>query len=198
MNSKKTIFVTYAVKEEFFPMEAEGCDILQIHTGVGKAKSAHILTKHICENKPDLVLNVGTAGTQKHNVGDIFVSTQFIDRDFETIRLPGIEHEINGLEFWSEDLPLTQWITNHEKLGVCNTGDSFVTQSTPINGDIIDMEAFAQALVCKEFNIPFLSVKYITDIIGQNSVELWESRLTEARLKLSSWFEQHDPLSVLS
>jgi adenosylhomocysteine nucleosidase len=59
------------------------------------------------------------------------------------------------------------------------------------------MEAYAQAYVCREFNIPFLSVKYITDIIGQNSVEQWQDQLPDACLELTRWFEQHPLLPLI-
>ncbi|WP_303919501.1 hypothetical protein [Draconibacterium sediminis] len=187
----KTIFITHAVKEEFIPIGAANSAIKHIYTGVGKTKSAHILTKNICQLKPDLVLNIGTAGTLKHQIGDIFISTHFIDRDYETIRLPGLEFEIDGQDLFHKNLPIKKWIDKYEKKGICNTGDSFVTNAEKINGDIIDMEAYTQAFVCKEFKIPFISVKYITDIIGQNSVELWESKLNDARNSLEKWFDEN-------
>ena len=92
----KTILVTYAVKEEFIELDAHNNNIIYIQTGVGKTKSAFYLTKKIIEEKPDFVLNIGTAGTISHNIGDVFIATHFIDRDFEVIKLPGIEYEIEG------------------------------------------------------------------------------------------------------
>lgn len=194
----KTIFVTYAVKEEFIPLKANGCNIIHIYTGVGKTKSTFSLTKCICKNKPDLVLNIGTAGTLKHNIGDIFIANHFIDRDYEAIKLPGIEYDINGVELLNGYLALKNWVSQYLKQGICSTGDTFITEAMLFNGDIIDMEAYAQAYVCKELNIPFLSVKYITDIIGKNSIEEWESKLTEACTKLLSWFESNNVLDILN
>ena len=51
------------------------------------------------------------------------------------------------------------------------------------------MEAYAEAEVCKSMNIPFVSVKYVTDVIGQNSVEDWASKLSDARTGLRRFFE---------
>ncbi|MGE5394496.1 MAG: nucleosidase [Candidatus Saccharibacteria bacterium] len=198
MSGKKTILVTYAVKEEFFPVKADGFDIQYLYTGVGKTKSACKLTKVICAGKPDFVLNVGTAGTQKHKVGDIFVSTAFIDRDYEAMNLPGLAWEINGMELLQKELPLRDWVKQYPKTGICSTGDSFITEATAITGDVIDMEAYAQAFVCREFMIPFLSVKYITDIIGQNSVEQWKDKLPDACSDLTNWFEQYGVISLIN
>lgn len=193
----KTVFMTYAVKEEFIPLMADEWNVVHICTGVGKTKSATLLTKHICECKPDWVLNVGTAGTLKHRIGDIFIPTHFIDRDYEATQLPGIEYEIDGMALLDGDTSLKHWVSKYEKQGICSTGDTFVTEAAAdTRADIIDMEAYAQAYVCKEFGVPFLSVKYITDIIGENSVAHWESKLADARSHLADWFNRQDfPLS---
>lgn len=194
----KRILVTHAVKEEYIPLKMEGYEIEQIYTGIGKTKSAHILTKKIYENKPDFILNIGTAGTLSHNIGDVFIVTHFIDRDYETIKLPGVEYEMNGLELIGKNPGLKKYITEYGKQGICSTGDSFVTEIADLSGDIVDMEAYAQAYVCKELNIPFLSIKYITDVIGKNSVEHWENKLADARTTLTGWFKENNLLSVIT
>lgn len=74
--------------------------------------------------------------------------------------------------------------------GICNTGDTFLTELSDVKGDVVDMEAFAQAFVCRAKNVPFIAVKYVTDIIGQNSVKHWEDKLADARKGLGEFFEQ--------
>ena len=51
------------------------------------------------------------------------------------------------------------------------------------------MEAFAEALVCKKMNLSFVSVKYVTDIVGKNSLKAWEDKLSDARKGLQRFFE---------
>ncbi|MCC8144923.1 MAG: nucleosidase [Bacteroidales bacterium] len=194
----KTILVTHAVKEEFIPLEIEGYNIIHINTGVGKTKSAFFLTKKICEESPDFILNVGTAGTLFHNIGDIFIAKYFIDRDYQATKLPGIEYQIDGLDLLGDNRSLKDWILSYNKKGICSTGDTFVTDISTSSGDMVDMEADSQEYVCKELGIPFLSIKYITDIIGKNSVEQWEDKLAEARTALTNWFNEHPILSILS
>lgn len=177
------ILVTYAFDEEIIPFTIKDANITFLKTGMGKVFSAFNLTKALCNEKYDLVLNVGTAGTLNHNVGDIFVCHRFIDRDMERITLPEVCSDISFPEKVGIDL-----IDNYNKIGVCNTGDSFVTEVGHFNGNVIDMEAFAQAQVCKEMNINFVSVKYITDIIGQNSGEIWLDKLRDAREALKVFF----------
>lgn len=194
----KTILVTYAVKEEFIPLEIDGCNIVHIYTGIGKTQSAHRLTKSILQYKPAMILNVGTAGTLQHNIGDIFIAKYFIDRDYEAIKLPGVSYEIDGLELLNSNQHLKKWIIEYKNLGICNTGDTFVTEATSLSGDFVDMEAYAQAFVCKELQIPYLSVKYITDIIGKNSIKHWEDKLEDSRIALSKWFEENNLLAVIA
>ena len=193
----KKILITYAFEGEYIPLEIEGYQVISVHTGVGKIKSTFNLTKKIIEEKPDYVLNVGTAGTVSHRIGDIFVATHFVDRDYEAINRPGIIYEIEGKPLMGDNPGLLHWVSKYPKLGVCNTGDTFVTQITSLTGDFVDMEGFSQAFVCKELNVPFLSVKYITDRIGENSVEAWENKLADARVALSKWFEDHQLLALL-
>lgn len=177
------ILVTYAFEEEITRFEIQDAEITFLKTGMGKVFSAFNLTKALYNDKYDLVLNVGTSGTLNHNVGDIFVCHRFIDRDMEKITLPKVCSDITFPEKVGVEL-----IDNYKKVGICNTGDSFVTEARHFNGDVIDMEAFAQALICKEMNITFVSVKYITDIIGQNSGEIWLDKLRDAREALKEFF----------
>lgn len=186
-----TIFVTYAVKEELISLPSDGCDVHYIRTGVGKTRSAALLTREICQQRPDLVLNIGTAGTFEHHVGDIFVVNRFVDRDYEATKLPGLEYEIDGRLLLADNDRLVSWVQCADKQGVCSTGDTFVTELSSFGADVVDMEAYAQAFVCREFGVPFLSVKYITDIIGQNSVEHWAEKLSDARAGLTEWFINH-------
>ncbi|ADV43579.1 MTA/SAH nucleosidase [Bacteroides helcogenes] len=186
------ILVTYAVQGEFTELKFSGLigeDEVQIgylRTGVGKVKSAFYLAEAINRAQPDLVVNVGTAGTVSHRVGDIFVCRHFIDRDMQKLTDLGMEYEIDSAGLLAEKGYCLHW----QGEGVCNTGDTFLTELSDVQGDVVDMEAYAQALVCRAKEVPFISVKYVTDIIGQNSVKHWEDKLTDARKALGEFFER--------
>lgn len=178
------LIVAYAVEGERFPLFIPDYDITFVKTGVGKVQAAMNLMRAIYDFNPDAVLNIGTAGTVKHNIGDIFVCRNFADRDLEKVDLAGIDSKISldgrlGIGR-IDDCRDAYW---------CNTGDSFVTDMSGIQGDVVDMEAYAEAEVCNAMNIPFASVKYVTDLIGQNSVEDWASKLSDARTGLRRFFE---------
>lgn len=186
------ILVTYAVQGEFTELKFPGLigeEELQIgylRTGVGKVKSAFYLSEAINHGQPDLVVNVGTAGTVNHRVGDIFVCRHFIDRDMQQLANLGMECEIDSADLLAQKGYCLHW----QGEGVCNTGDAFLTELSDIKGDVMDMEAYAQAFVCRAKNVPFIAVKCVTDIIGQNSVKHWEDKLAGARMELSKFFEE--------
>lgn len=178
------ILVTYAVKEEFVEIRREEAEFYYCRTGIGKVKSAYYLTEALNQVQPDLVLNFGTAGTVSRKVGEIFVCRRFVDRDMQALSGLGLEFEIDTSAALAEKGFCTDW----NEAGVCNTGDSFLTEPTGAEGDVFDMEAYAQAFVCRAKRVPFISVKYVTDVIGQNSVKHWEDKLSDARAGLSHFF----------
>ena len=102
-------------------------------------------------------------------------------------RLSGfdMECEIDSSELLEQKGYCLHW----QGEGVCNTGDTFLTELSDVKGDVVDMEAYAQALVCRAKNTPFIAVKYVTDIIGQNSVKHWEDKLADARKGLGEFLE---------
>ena len=186
------ILVTYAVQGEFTELKFPGLigeeevHIGYIRTGVGKVKSAYYVSEVLNQAKPDLVINVGTAGSIDCQVGDILVCRHFIDRDMQKLADMGLEYEIDSSALLAEKGYCMHWAGE----GICNTGDTFLTELSDVKGDVVDMEAFAQAFVCRAKNVPFIAVKYVTDIIGQNSVKHWEDKLADARKGLGEFFEQ--------
>lgn len=186
------ILVTYAVKEEFtelkFPgiKNGEEVQIGYLRTGIGKVKSAFYLSEAINRGEPDLVINVGTAGSIRHKVGEVFVCRHFVDRDMQKLADFGVEYEIDSSALLAEKGYCAHWTES----GVCNTGDSFLTELEHVKGDVVDMEAYAQALVCEAKKTPFIAVKYVTDVIGENSVKHWEDKLADARKGLDHFFNR--------
>ncbi len=75
----------------------------------------------------------------------------------------GMEYRIDSLELLAARGFCQHWTES----ATCNTGDSFLTELTDIEGDVVDMEAYAQAFVCRAKEIPFISVKYVSDVIGR-------------------------------
>lgn len=179
------VLITYAIEEERVVIDVHGWDVKYVCTGLGKAKSVMRLMDAIHTCRPDLVINEGTAATLNHGVDDIFVCCHFIDRDFAKLKIPGLDYEQDTTDL----LVKYNLFDNLAPTAICNTGDSFLVDAPDSDGDVFDMEAYAEALVCVEKKIPFLAVKCVTDVIGQNSVEDWKDKLTDANVRLTQFFQ---------
>ncbi len=167
-------------------MEAErgswqisGHELFFCKTGVGKVSAALHTYEKALALKPDLVLAVGTAGTLHHQVGDIVVADHFVDRDLEKIAHLGVPFQLN----FSDEMATFSF--KKDVSGTVSTGDTFQENADDSaageRADVFDMEAFGGAQACKMLGIPFVAVKYITDVIGQNSIKHWEEKLEDAR-----------------
>jgi len=136
-------------------------------TGVGKVNAAHRATKFILQHKPELVINYGTAGAiDKTLRGKLVQVGGFVQRDMDCSPL-GFESGITPYE----DTPK---VIGDEYL-VCGSGDSFVTTKyTCCGSDVVDMEAYAIAKVCKELSVPFKCFKYLSDEADENAGRDWK------------------------
>ena len=181
------ILIVYAIPQEKIEVNIPNAEVIYVETGMGKVSAAMRTMRAICEYHPDMVINIGSAGTLNHKVGDVFVCNHFIDRDLRKVTLDGVASEI---EFDND--AINRIFSGRELVyGTCNTGDSFITQGNDIEGDVIDMESFAEADVCREMGVPFFAVKYVTDVVGQNSSEEWFAKLADARHGLTGFFNEN-------
>jgi len=187
------ILITYALKEESFPLEIAGAETVVVLTGVGKTQAATAVSMAICQHKPDLVLSIGTVGTYRHGVGDILVARRFIDRNMQNLPIPGIAKDLDMQDkSFAYQLPSVVGGQASNALVTINTGDNFVMCADEDLGcDAVDMESFAMAWACYKAGVPFLSIKYVTDILGQNSIAAWADKLACARRDLAAYFQTY-------
>lgn len=178
------ILVTYAIPQEKVEVSFFGHTVLYCQTGIGKVNATLSVYEAVTRHHPDLILNIGTAGSLKHEIGSIVVCGKFIDRDMEKCKEFGVAFKHDFTEELARIPLLSGW--NIDK--ICNTGDSFVTEAYH-DADAYDMEAFAIAALAKSKSIPLLSVKYITDKIGENSIKHWEDKLSDANAGLEKFIQ---------
>ncbi len=191
-NKEMKILYICALPEERVEMALPGFEVVPSLTGISKPYASANLALAISNVKPDIIINIGTAGTMpgRAEVGDILVCSRFLDRDIMSQDFTSISPEVNPeLPDVARAFHSIHFGTACEKHFTVNTGDDFVTADQPIEGDAVDMEAFAEALMAKQFGIPFFAVKYITDVIGQNSMQIWEERLADARRGLTEYLK---------
>ena len=149
-----------------------------IFSGIGKVNATLALTQAIVANKPKLIINLGTAGSNIFDKNEVINCTQFIQRDMD----------VTGLGFKKFKTPFTQTpivleygikIPNSIS-GVCGTGDNFETNLNQQPYNVVDMEAYALALVAQNYNIPFLCLKFISDGANHDAAKSWENNITSA------------------
>lgn len=148
--------------------------------GVGKINATYNLLKAIQKHKPDLIINLGTAGSTEFNKGSVVCCTEFIQRDMEVTALGFQKFETP----FSIDPVILKYGIEMENLpkGICGSGDQFEMEHKNPEYNVIEMEAFALAKVSKNEKIPFLCLKYISDGADGGAAEDWVEQVKYAAL----------------
>ena len=155
-------------------------------TGVGKVNATYSLTKRLqidgsmnFDSRINLVINYGTAGSRKYKKGDLIDCTRFIQRDMD---VTGLGFQKGETPFEKEPSIVIESKSKFNPIGInatCGTGDNFVEDRTNYYGEVVDMEAYALAKVCHNFDVPFISFKYISDGADINANDDWEENVAK-------------------
>jgi adenosylhomocysteine nucleosidase len=174
-----------------FALESEAADVFvgqnTLITGIGKVNAAYELTKAIQNKKPSLIVNLGSAGSNSFQKGDIICCTKFVQRDMD----------VRGLGFAQYETPLSNLpvildyglAMDNLQIGICGTGDSFEMGHATKIYDVVDMEAYALAMIAMKENIPFLCLKYISDGADDNAADDWVIQVHKAAAAFGSILE---------
>jgi len=152
-----------AIKEE-----TVGLDYFN-HTGVGKINATYNTFRLIYVHKPKIIINYGTAGAINTDLKGIVECTKFYQRDMDV--------RVLGFELGETPFDKIKEIIIAKNGYSCGTGDSFVDKKIDIKVDVVDMEAYAIAKVCKLENIEFKCFKYISDNANKNANIDWNKNL---------------------
>ena len=152
--------------------------------GIGKVNAAYELTRRIYKQRPQLIINLGSAGSNIFKKGEVVCCSKFVQRDMD----------IKGLGFAPYETPfsgLPPVLEYGLKLqgvpgAVCGTGDSFEMNHSSPDYTIVDMEAFPLALIAMKENIPFLCLKYISDGADGAAANDWTVEVHNAARALRS------------
>ena len=136
-------------------------------TGVGKINATYNLKKIIDKYKPNEIINFGTAGSLIKNLKGIIECTKFYQRDMDVSSLMNLKIGQTPFDNINE-------IINSNDGYSCGSGDNFVSKKIEINVDVVDMEAYALAKVCKLENIPFRCFKFISDNADESASDDWK------------------------
>lgn len=180
----KKIVVIAALESEFFTTKGPIKKIY--YTGVGKINSARATTQLIYEERPDLILNVGTAGCLHHSLlGKVLGIQEVVERDMFAEPLAP-----RGSVPLSDQPPV---FTSQFGSARCATGDSFVTKRDQWLIDncvqFVDMELFAIAKVATHYGVEWKSIKYASDLANESAAVHWSNALKDTDLKISEMIE---------
>jgi len=150
----KIILVSATPIEHGGLKEINGLPIFQV--GIGKINSAMNMMKLIYEEQPDEVINFGSCGNLKnHKVGSILQVGEIIN-DMDTQGLsenPIIKLHGHGIKCFTTD---TIYDSTHERY--TDTYNSLIKDC-----NIVDMECYALAQVCRKMGVEFNSYKWVSD-----------------------------------
>ena len=148
------------------PEESEGIEGYSIYlSGCGKV-NATIATMEAIDAGAKKIINYGTAGSVGNTSGLVEV-TGYVDRDMD----------VRPLGFRLGQTPFEEGIRIGRKGLVVGSGDSFAVGKPEIECDIVDMEAYAIARVCKKYDVEFRCFKYISDKADENAASDWNENI---------------------
>ena len=169
------------------PNESKGLfeqeDIAVHYSGIGKVNAAFKAFDVIHKTGCKTLLNLGTAGSLVFNTHDLVEVTQFVQRDMDVSPLGFVVGVTPMDEEYPSAIDLEPYFA-HLPRGICGTGDSFETGKPKVDCNLVDMEGYAIAKVCKKLGVRFISVKYITDGANDTAHLDWEENLLLGAQKL--------------
>lgn len=154
-------------------------EIRLVRSGIGKVNAAISAIELIDDFNPDLVINSGVAGGIDTclDVADLVIGTETCYHDFFAGEVKDHLAELGFEQFIKADKSILNVVKElaaarkDVKFGLGCTGDQFITTKEELfqiknkfpEALFVDMESNAIAHVCAKKNIPFISLRIISD-----------------------------------
>jgi adenosylhomocysteine nucleosidase len=179
---------------QFWQGQYEGKQITLVQSGMGKVQAAAATQMLINQFAPDAIFSCGTAGSLEpsYQIGDIIVGERTMQHDYGFL-LPGtfvpfgfqmqINKKAKFLKEFSADsylLNLAKSVGDHWedqsriRYGLVLTGDQVILASEKrqvladqFGATAVDMESAAMAQIACLSNVPFLTVRGISDFANE-------------------------------
>ncbi len=199
------IIVTAATVDEWMPAylqvntlytsESKRMKVSFHQSGVGMLATSVSLTKTITEEKPDLVIQIGIAGTfdetislgkvvciKEESLGDIGVEEDGKWKDIFDLKL----EKSNYPPFEKRKLP-NPWLNDYNLLKleeVSSVTINEITTSPDRKQQLVkkyeavteSMEGAALHYVCRLLNVPFIQLRAVSNYIGERDKSKWEMK----------------------
>ena len=157
---------------------------IMVQSGVGKVNAARATQALIDNYKVTKIINVGAAASVNDllNIGDIVIGKYVVQHDFDITAFGHSKGYITGV---GQEIPCDRELVSkfqkiiengdernyNVKLGIVASGDIFCTDiemknkiNAKFDADVVDMECAALGQVCYLDNIPFISIRCVSDI----------------------------------
>lgn len=161
--------------------EAQGIDVH--YSGIGKVNAAFKAFEVIQNTGCKTLLNLGTAGSSHFDAHALVEVSHFVQRDMDVSPL-GFDVGLTPMDQHFPGAIELEPLFDHLPKGICGTGDSFETGQPKVPCQLVDMEGYALAKVCKKLGVRLISVKYITDGANDTAHLDWEENLLLGAQKL--------------
>ena len=198
MDSEITMYLEHSkiVKETvwgdftFYEVFLDGNECVVCKSGIGKVLAAMVCQKLIDLYEPSSILFTGVAGALNPSldIGDVVVSKDCIQHDidgrplgFERGQILFSDKKVFAADEQLRKLAAEAKVDGHKLIeGRILTGDQFFTHSDieshsyiidEMNGDCIEMEGAAIAVVCTANQVPFVIVRTMSDKANGDAVE---------------------------
>jgi len=174
------VLVIAATKAEAAHLPAE---VPLVLTGIGKVEAAAAATEAIAALRPELVLNVGTAGALRPGLTGLFVPSVVLNHDYSADAIRALGHDAVD----EIDLP------DGDGTALA-TGDLFVTDpvvrdALAARAHLVDMEGFAVARACQRAGVPCRLVKIVSDAADDSALE-WPAVVDACARLLGHWVRE--------
>jgi futalosine hydrolase len=172
-------------------------------SGVGMLAAAVSLTKTIMEEKPDLVIQIGIAGTfdesinlgkvvciKEESLGDLGVQEDGKWKDIFDLKLEKSSYP----PFEKRKLP-NQWLKDYNLLKLEEASATTINEITTseerkqqlkkkYEAVTESMEGAALHYVCRILNVPFIQMRAVSNYIGERDKSKWEMKTAIENINL--------------
>ena len=214
-NAIKSIMNDIDIEEKYNLIFEKGkignVNCILVESGIGKVNAARTTQALINQYNVDKLINVGAAGAINHslNIGDIVIAEHVVQHDFDLTAFghkKGYISNIGDVIKCNEDLieSFRNMLNNVQnknynlKMGVVASGDIFCTDekmkdkiNSKFDADVVDMECASIAQVAYLDNIPFISVRCISDIPNGDNASTFDENLELASTRCAEILEEY-------
>lgn len=178
-------------------------EVVVVCAGIGKVNACLTTTLLLEKFDIEYVINIGVAGGKNPAKSlDLIISTELVYSDFDASifgdviygQIPGYKPTFKASDELIEKAEKLALINDLSyKKGIITTGDKFITSLEQVN-DIVklydcisfEMEGCAIAHTCSEFNKPFIVLRTVSDVLGEeNQIDNYQNALKQAVLIVS-------------